>query len=127
METASFGEKRFAVVGIGINIRARPAEGLATPPAWLQEVAPELDARSALQRLVPALVQALLLFEAQGFAPFQAAFEARDALRGRRVVLSDGTEGGAAGVDGTGALLVHTPAGMKAITSSEVSVRPAAA
>ncbi|MFN7196685.1 MAG: biotin--[acetyl-CoA-carboxylase] ligase, partial [Hylemonella sp.] len=46
------------------------------------------------------------------------------ALRGRAVRLSDGTEGVAAGVDGRGALLVHTAQGLRAIDSAEVSVRP---
>ena len=127
IETASFGESRFAVIGIGINILPRSAQGLSTPPACLRELLPDIDAPTALLRLVPALVQSLLLFEAQGFEPFQAAFKTRDTLRGRAVTLSDGTTGKAAGVDGTGALLVHTSSGMKAITSAEVSVRPTGA
>ena len=127
IETASFGENRLAVIGVGINILAHAGDGLSTAPAYLQELLPELDAATALSRIVPALVQALLLFEVQGFGPFQAAFKARDLLRGRAVVLSDGTSGEAGGVDGTGALLVHTSAGMRAITSAEVSVRPVGA
>ena len=127
IETTSFGESRFVVIGIGINILPRNGEGLSTPPAWLRELLPEIDAPAVLLRLVPALVQALLLFEAQGFEPFQAAFKIRDVLRGRAVTLSDGSTGKAAGVDGTGALLVHTASGMKAITSAEVSVRPTGA
>ena len=127
IETARFGEKRFAVIGVGINIHSRADDGLSTAPACLQELLPELGPPAALLRIVPALVQALVLFEAQGFGPFQAAFQARDRLRGHAVVLSDGTSGEAAGVDATGALLVHTCAGMKAITSAEVSVRPVGA
>ena len=127
IETASFGESRFAVIGIGINILPRAGEGLSTPPASLQEVLPELDAPAVLLRVAPALVQALLLFETQGFAPFKVAFKTRDMLYGRAIILSDGTTGDAAGVDGTGALMVHTSSGMKAITSAEVSVRPVGA
>jgi BirA family biotin operon repressor/biotin-[acetyl-CoA-carboxylase] ligase len=81
------------------------------PPRWL--------------RIVPELLAALRTFEAQGLAPFQAEFHARDLLRGRTVVLSDGSSGTARGIDAGGGLLVHTPAGMTTITSSEVSVRPA--
>ena len=124
IETASFGESRFAVIGVGINILPRDGEGLSTPPACLRELLPDIDAPTALLRLVPALVQALLLFEAQGFAPFQAAFKSRDVLRDRAVILSNGSTGTAAGVDGTGALLMHTSSGMQAVTSAEVSVRP---
>lgn len=130
IETASFGEaaaqRRYAVIGIGINIVPRPAAGLSTPPAWLAEVLPGVDAAGALQRLAPPLVAALLGFEAEGFRPFQARFQARDALRDRPVALSDGQAGTAHGVTEAGALLVHTAAGMQTITSSEVSVRPAA-
>ena len=124
IETASVGATRFAVIGVGVNIAPRDALGLATAPAWLQELLPGIDAPQTLSRLAAPLVQAVLRFEAQGFAPFMDAFQARDALAGRSVTLSDGTAGEARGVDGNGALLVHTPAGLKKISSSEVSVRP---
>jgi BirA family biotin operon repressor/biotin-[acetyl-CoA-carboxylase] ligase len=68
----------------------------------------------------------VLEFARTGFGPFRERFHARDALRGRAVVLSDGTSGTAQGVDEAGALLVHTAAGLQAVSSSEVSVRPSA-
>ena len=61
-----------------------------------------------------------------GFAPFQARFNARDALQDRAVVLSDGTAGAAHGVSEDGALRVHTARGMITVSSAEVSVRPKA-
>lgn len=130
IETASFGEggdraQRYVVVGVGINIAPRDAAGLSKPPAWLQEVLPDLDAGGALLRIAAPLVQTILAFQTFGFAPFQARFNARDALRDRAVVLSDGTAGTAHGTSEAGALLVHTARGMNAVTSSEVSVRPA--
>lgn len=128
IETASFGEgagARQAVIGIGLNIASRAAEGLSTPPAALRELDPQADAPSALLRLMPALVRDLQAFELAGFAPFHARFDARDLLRDRPVTLSDGTEGTAHGVGETGSLLVHTAAGLHAVGSSEVSVRPA--
>lgn len=115
---------RYAVVGVGINLRARPAEGLRTPPASLDELRPTLDAPQALLCLVPPLVQAIQRFEQQGFAPLQTRFNARDALGGVAVTLSDGTVGTAQGVDAGGALRVQTDHGLKIITSAEVSVRP---
>ncbi len=124
IETASFADGRYAVIGIGINITPRDGTGMSTPPACLQELFPALDAPAVLRRIVPALVQTVLLFEARGFAAFQTDFKARDVLMGRSVVLSDGSTGTAAGVDETGALLVHTSTGMKAVASAEVSVRP---
>ena len=130
IETASFGEggagRRQAVIGIGLNIAPRPADGLSTPPAAVRELLPEADAAQILERIVPSLVRDVLGFEQAGFAPFQARFDARDALRDRAVTLSDGTTGTAHGVGEDGSLLVHTAAGLHAVGSSEVSVRPAA-
>ena len=94
------------------------------PPGYLQDLFPDLDAPAALLRIVPGLVQNIQAFAQFGFAPFQARFARRDVLSGRAVLLSDGLAGTAHGVSESGALLVHTSAGMKEITSSEVSVRP---
>jgi BirA family biotin operon repressor/biotin-[acetyl-CoA-carboxylase] ligase len=129
IETASFGDaggRRYAVVGIGLNIAPRPAQGLSTPPAALRELLPQVDAAEALQRLAQPLARDLLRFEQAGFAPFHPRFDARDALRGRAVTLSDGRAGVAQGLGADGSLLVHTAAGPLAVSSSEVSVRPAA-
>jgi BirA family biotin operon repressor/biotin-[acetyl-CoA-carboxylase] ligase len=125
IETAQVAGERCAVIGVGINLQPPDAAGLSVPPACLQELLPGCDAASALARIVPELLAALRAFEARGLAPFLEEFHARDLLRGRTVVLSDGTSGTARGVDAGGGLLVHTPAGMTTITSSEVSVRPA--
>lgn len=140
VETASWDGLRYVVIGVGINVRAlalpadaapskaHPAMAAAsTPlaPGSLQELQPGLDAAATLLRVLPPLVQAVQAFEHFGFAPFQARFAARDVLAGRAVQLSDGSQGTAHGVGENGALRVHTAAGMKEITSSEVSVRPA--
>ncbi len=126
IETATFGAQRHAVIGVGVNIAPCEAAGLSTPPAALQELLPGIDAAQALLRLAAPLVQAVKAFESLGFAPFAARFNARDVLRDRAVTLSDGLQGTAHGVDESGALLVHTAAGMKQVTSAEVSVRPQA-
>lgn len=116
---------RFAIIGVGLNVTSPPGDGLTTPAAGLHELAPGLDAGQALLAVAPLLAQALRQFEHEGFAPFAARFARRDILAGRPVRLTDGTAGTAAGVNGAGALLVHTAAGPVAVTSSEVSVRPA--
>lgn len=130
IETASTGVEasapRYAVIGAGINLAPPPAEGLATAPAWLRELLPQAQPGQVLLQVATPLVEAVLLFERAGFAAFRARFDARDALRGRGVVLSDGTAGTGAGTNGQGALLVHTAGAVKTVTSSEVSVRPAA-
>lgn len=130
VETARWEGFRYVVIGVGINIEPvqfDPADAAAmpaTPPGCLQELLPGIDAPAALARVAPALVRAVQAFEQFGFAPFQARFAARDVLANRPVQLSDGSQGTAHGAGEHGALLVHTAAGMKEITSSEVSVRP---
>ena len=119
--------KRQVVIGVGLNIRAQPGDGFATPPAALQELLPGLDAPGALARIAAPLLQAVQAFAHTGFAPLAARFNARDALAGRAVRLSDGTEGVARGVDTGGALQVDTAHGRRAVGSAEVSVRPVAA
>ena len=125
IETASFGAVRYAVIGIGINILPRSADGLRTPPAALVECLPQADAPGTLLQVVPPLVLALQAFARDGFAPLRPAYHARDCLRGQTVLCTDGTSGLCAGVDDAGVLLVHTSDGVKGISSAEVSVRPA--
>lgn len=129
IETASTGGEaggaRYCVIGAGINLAAPPATGLSTAPAWLGELLPQAQPAAVLLQVAAPLVEAVLLFERAGFAAFHARFDARDALRGRGIVLSDGTAGTAAGTDEAGALLVHTAGAVKTVTSAEVSVRPA--
>ncbi len=125
IETASMGALRYAVIGIGINIGPREAEGLRTPPAWLQELLPDADAAQAFGLIAPAVVQAVLNFAEMGMGPLLGAYAARDALRGREVLTSDGLIGIARGVDAQGALLLETAQGLQKISSAEVSVRPA--
>jgi BirA family biotin operon repressor/biotin-[acetyl-CoA-carboxylase] ligase len=130
IETAGAGGsavgERYAVIGVGLNVAPRAAQGLSTPPAALRELLPDAQAPDVLHRIALALVRDVLQFAQAGFAPFQPRFQDRDALRGRAVTLSDGTAGVAQGVGATGSLLVHTAAGLQAVGSSEVSVRPAA-
>ena len=116
--------RRYAVIGVGINIGPREAQGMSVPPAWLGELVPGITAEEALLEIAQPLVATVQAFESFGFTPFQARFHARDALRDRIVQLSDGTRGSAHGVSERGSLLVHTAAGMQVVTSSEVSVRP---
>jgi len=125
IETASMGTLRYAVIGIGINIAPRAAEGLRTPPAWLQELLPETDATQAFGLIAPAVVKAVLDFADHGMEPLRGAYQARDALYGREVVCSDGLSGIARGIDAQGALLLETAQGLQKISSAEVSVRPA--
>ncbi|AIJ49733.1 biotin-acetyl-CoA-carboxylase ligase [Comamonas testosteroni TK102] len=133
IETASFvgtqqhdmTAPRYVVIGIGINVRPRPGDGMRTAPACLQELDAALDAPTALACILPNLVAEVQSFARHGFVPLMQRFAQRDLLAGREVSLSDGTSGIAQGVAADGGFLVRTAAGLQAVTSSEISVRPA--
>eukprot|EP01034_Spumella_vulgaris_P023663 gene23663-29905_t len=93
VEAASMGGRSQVVIGVGLNIRPRPAEGLSTAPAALTELLPQLTAPACLSQVVPPLIRAMLDFEHTGFAPLLSRFEVRDVLKGQRVHTSDGQQG----------------------------------
>lgn len=128
IETASLpgaaAAARQVVIGIGLNVGAREGDAMRTPPAWLRQWQPDATPQQALAALAPPLLAEVLRFAVQGFAPVLPRFAARDALHGREVVISDGQAGLCEGVGPGGELHVRTPAGLQAIHSSEVSVRP---
>ena len=124
--SAASPDSRYLVIGIGINILPLAAAQFSVPPAYLQELAPDWTAASALERIARPLVQTVQHFAECGFAPWQARFAARDVLDGRGVTLSDGRQGLACGVAADGALLVRMEHGLEHISSAEVSVRPVA-
>lgn len=139
VETAHVGTHPWVVVGVGINIDPPPKEALqaaadssqgtaggwtGVAPTGLAAHAPGTDAADALATVAPALLNGLLAFEALGFAAFAQRFAARDVLQDQALALSDGTQGTGCGVDDSGALLVLTDSGMRAVNSADVSVRP---
>ena len=124
IEAATSGGHSQVVIGIGINIRPRSAEGLSTAPAALTELWPEATAGQALLRLMPPLVRTLQDFAQHGFAPLQKRYAARDVLMGREVQTSDGVQGRCLGVSANGSLRLQSGAHELTLNSSEVSVRP---
>ena len=124
IEAATAGGHSQVVIGIGLNIRPRSAEGLSTPPAALTELWSEATAGAALLRMMPGLVRTLQDFGQQGFAPLQARYAARDVLLGREVQTSDGAQGRCLGVSANGSLRLLCSEHEIAVSSSEVSVRP---
>jgi BirA family biotin operon repressor/biotin-[acetyl-CoA-carboxylase] ligase len=126
VEAASMGGRSQVVVGVGLNIWPRPADGMNTAPAALSELLPDGTAPTCLASVTWPLIQTLLTFEREGFASLQARFESRDVLQGRQVLTSDGQEGLALGVSPSGAFRLQTVAGLQEIHSAEISVRPKA-
>ena len=127
IETAPHGDGRIAVIGVGLNLLEQRVDDASSGVAWLGEIDAAATAALLLERLVPALADALHSFERAGFAAFAARFAGRDLLQG--LPIRCGAEGGtrldgiAAGVSATGELLVRTPGGVERIVSGEVSVR----
>jgi BirA family transcriptional regulator, biotin operon repressor / biotin---[acetyl-CoA-carboxylase] ligase len=126
IETVSAGAQRLVIVGVGINVLPFNTYELNTGFASLREIAPHITAPEVLAQVALPLVQALKLFEREGFASFAQRFAQRDALQGRQVTtnLVDLPQAWAHGVSPQGALLLRTDDGeIRSITSSEISVR----
>ena len=136
--TNSQTEKRYCVIGVGINIGKPKAQDVSISAIGLRDLSEVAAAKAsatsasaapttapqALAMIAQPLLAAVLAFESKGFAPSQAAFQKRDVLHDTPVTLSDGRQGIARGVDNTGVLRVETPQGMQLINSAEVRVRP---
>ena len=122
VETLAFGAGRVAVIGIGINITRHPVPDAASGFASLDEIDPDATPVSVLDRVAPAMFDALRRFDRAGWAEFATAYARRDLLRGRRIAgagAAGAIEGIAAGVDADGSLLVATPAGTVPVRSGE--------
>lgn len=139
IETCAVDQSRYVVIGVGINVTepasmlASQAAHLRTPPAWLQELLPQVNSPEALQHIALPLVRTVLEFAEQGFAPFQVRFNSLDVLRDRQVSIDNPsiettsyvkTSGVAQGVNDKGELEIQTAQGKIAINSSQVSVKP---
>jgi BirA family biotin operon repressor/biotin-[acetyl-CoA-carboxylase] ligase len=125
IETVASGQRRMAVIGIGLNVLPQALKDLSLGYACLTELLPQAEAPAVLARIAEPLVRALQAFQHQGFGPLQARYAARDALAGRAVTTTlDGVSAGVAeGVDADGALLVRSGGLCHRISSGEVTVR----
>ncbi|WP_176059127.1 biotin--[acetyl-CoA-carboxylase] ligase [Paraburkholderia sp. BCC1876] len=129
------------VIGIGTNVKGAdelaakvgalnadvPPQARGTVPTALQRALPNANLTDTLAAELNALEPALQRFGAEGFAPFQARWNAVHAYAGREVVLLEQgqeiTRGVAAGVDERGQLLLDTPTGRQTISTGDVSLR----
>lgn len=125
IESVPVGQRRMAVIGVGLNIATQPVVDLNNGFACLQEFEPAIDAPQALIRIARPWVDAVLQFQREGFAPFKARFERLDCLKGRVVTttLDDLPSGVAEGVDDHGALLVRAGPSLRTVGVGDVSVR----
>jgi BirA family biotin operon repressor/biotin-[acetyl-CoA-carboxylase] ligase len=118
----------YAVIGIGINVRA-PDVKVDQPITDLAALCAIPPSRNDLvARLIENLATATDTFAADGFGAFEREFTEFDALAGKPVrVHTAGAvrDGVAAGIDARGALLVRHGAETLAYDSADVSVRAA--
>jgi BirA family biotin operon repressor/biotin-[acetyl-CoA-carboxylase] ligase len=129
------------VIGIGTNVKGAdelaakvgalnadaPPQARGTVPTALQRALPNANLTDTLAAELNALEPVLRRFGAEGFAPFQARWNAVHAYAGREVVLLEQGEelarGVAAGVDERGQLLLDTATGRQTISTGDVSLR----
>jgi BirA family biotin operon repressor/biotin-[acetyl-CoA-carboxylase] ligase len=123
------------VVGLGVNLCLDPETRVSIdqPAAALDERVVEArlvsERESWIGLLARAVLDAIERFQREGFAPFRARFEDLFSYAGRPVVLMQAglptLTGVAAGIDAEGRLLLSTDNGVQAISSGELSLRPA--
>jgi BirA family biotin operon repressor/biotin-[acetyl-CoA-carboxylase] ligase len=114
-------QEGWAVVGIGVNVAVR----IEDLPAELAPTAATLGLEPrAVGAVRDAILRELELTLAAAPAALLDAWRERDALRGREVAWSGG-HGTAAGVDGSGRLIVELPGGGRTeLDAGEVHLRP---
>jgi BirA family biotin operon repressor/biotin-[acetyl-CoA-carboxylase] ligase len=131
-ELAVDGEgRRTVVAGVGVNLHLDAAmrDSIGQPAAALDEVtvAAGLARETLIGCMASSIVEALHVFETQGFVPLQARFMALFAQRDSVVDLLElgvrVASGRALGVDGQGRLLLETEQGTRACSSGEISLR----
>ncbi len=112
------------VVGVGINLQLSTTDSKIIDQAW--SVVGKVSRNRIAAALLSELVTCLAEFEAEGFAPFRAEWNGRDAFAGQEVrLISAGNEerGVARGVDESGNLLLQRGDEIKQVNAGEVSLR----
>lgn len=119
-------QEGWAVIGVGLNVSAAPADFPPELSATATSLAIESPAREPPSRadVLSALLAALDTRLEQGPPQILHDWRRRDALRGCRIAWNGG-EGTAAGVDDAGALLVDTAAGRVSLDAGEVHLKRA--
>ena len=131
IETRVQGASVIAVIGIGVNYRAKPHPRVRRRTAALEDLVRPLPSRNLLiAAMARELLEVLDSFDASGLAPLRGEWESLHAHAGQRIRLrlADGSvvAGIDAGVAEDGAMRVRTREGVRALHSARViSARPA--
>lgn len=118
------------VVGIGLNVTGAPPieSGSGLPAGFIQQQSSTLFSRNRLAASLVNHVEGMLaLFSEQGFAGWQARWNALNALKGQRIMVYRGNESFAAiagDADVHGSLEVEAESGIKKVSGGEVTLRP---
>lgn len=116
------------VVGMGINVSLPDAfrRQLDQPAAALRDQVPTLSRNVLAVELLEALLPLVARFESQGFAAWQAPWNARHAFAGAAIDIWRGERpepAVAEGVDAAGNLLVQREGRLERLAGGEISVR----
>jgi BirA family transcriptional regulator, biotin operon repressor / biotin---[acetyl-CoA-carboxylase] ligase len=117
----------FAVVGVGVNISMQEKYGrvIDQPFSVVSEYS-SVSRNEMAGNLLENLLQAMALFEIEGFSAFHREWRQFDLYKDQEVVVHRGferIEGRDVGVDDDGNLLLETAEGIVAFNSGEVSLR----
>jgi BirA family biotin operon repressor/biotin-[acetyl-CoA-carboxylase] ligase len=119
------------VVGVGLNMRASPAEMATIDQPWIDlesALGRSVGRNEMAGRLINHQLAAIQEFEKDGLAPFLDEWNACDCYSGQEVVLhlpEENIRGVVRGVDNSGALLLAQAGEMRRFHSGEISMRPA--
>jgi BirA family biotin operon repressor/biotin-[acetyl-CoA-carboxylase] ligase len=129
---AEAGGPAHVVIGVGLNVRLRPAMRAEIEASGVKAAAVADACTAPLSRnfiagaIIDALLSMLADFERDGFAGFREAWTALDALRDRPAQVLTGEAvicGTARGVDAHGALRLERDGRLQEFVSGEVSLR----
>ena len=115
----------FLTIGIGVNLAAHPDAdaGALRPVSLLGETGLRVAPEEFLDLLAPAFAHWQTQFTTYGFAPIRTAWLARAARLGEKITartVTDSHEGAFEGIDDTGALLLRSAHGLRAIPAADV-------
>lgn len=116
------------VIGVGINVAMHARQGRKIEQVWtsLQAAGSERSRNALAAALISRLIEALLAFEQQGFAPFAEEWRQRDLTLDQKIQISGAQEtlsGIGRGVDDDGALQLETRGKIQRVLAGDVSLR----
>ena len=123
---------RAVVVGLGLNVDLPDTMRYTPPTSWTSKITdlaaclPELPDRAALiAAVLNSIVDCIERFVREGFGHFHSIWQRYDWLKGKRWSVQQAQRritGIAEGIDGHGALLLRTSAGLERVISGSIQL-----